>query len=89
MAASIPVFCGESNMVKSGGTATVGITYYGIGYKAGEMAIDILVNGADPATTPIQGSSEFEYCLNGDVLDALGIAIPDDLAEYVVRPSAE
>ncbi len=85
MAAGIPVVPGESNMVKTGGTATVGLTYYGIGYQAGLMAIDILANGADPATMPIKGSSEFEYCLNGDVMDALGIAIPADLAEFVYR----
>lgn len=87
MAAGIPVICGESNMVISGGTATVGITYYGIGYSAGLMAIDILTNGADPATMPIQGSNEFEYCLNGDVLDALGVTVPAELQEYVVYPS--
>ena len=85
LSAGIPVIAGESNMVKTGGTATVGITYYGIGYQAGLMAIDILANGADPATMPIKGSSEFEYCLNGDVMDALGIAIPADLAEFVYR----
>ncbi len=85
MAAGIPVVPGESNMVKTGGTATVGLTYYGIGYQAGMMAIDILVNGADPATMPIKGSSEFEYCLNGDVMDALNIPIPADLAEFVYR----
>lgn len=88
-AAGIPTICGESNMVRSGGTATVGLTYYGIGYQAGLMAIDILANGADPATMPIQGSSDFEYCLNGDSLEALGVTVPEDLAEYVVYPSAE
>ncbi len=89
MAAKIPVICGESNMVKGGGTATVGITYYGIGYQAGLMAIDILANGADPATMPIKGSNEFEYCLNGDALEALGVTVPEDLAAYVIHPSTD
>ena len=88
-AAGIPTICGESNMVKSGGTATVGITYYGIGYKAGEMALDILENGANPATMAIQGSGEFEYCLNGDALAALGATVPEDLQPYVIQPQAE
>lgn len=87
--AGIPVIPGESNMVKAGGLATVGLTYYGIGYQAGEMAIDILVNGADPATMPILGSSEFETCINGDVAEAINITIPEDLQQYVVYPSQE
>ena len=29
------------------GVTTLSINYYDIGYKAGEMAVDILVNGAD------------------------------------------
>ncbi len=82
MTAGIPLIVGEPNNVKAGGTATVGITYYGIGYQAGLMALDILVNGADPATMPIKGSSEFEYCLNGTLLDKLGIEIPADLQEF-------
>ncbi len=86
-AAGIPVICGESNMVKTGGTATVGITYYGIGQKAAEMALDILENGKNPAEMPIQGSSEFEYCINGQVCAALGIEIPAELQQYVVNPA--
>ncbi|MBQ2887653.1 MAG: ABC transporter substrate-binding protein [Firmicutes bacterium] len=82
MTAGIPLIVGETNNVKAGGTATVGITYYGLGYQAGLMAIDILVNGADPATMPIQSSSEFEYCLNGTLLDQLGIEIPAELQQY-------
>ena len=87
MAAGIPVICGESNMVKTGGTATVGITYYGIGEAAAEMALDILENGADPATMAIQGSTEKEYCINGQVCAGLGIEIPADLQEFVVNPA--
>lgn len=40
-------------MCGSGGLATLSISYYDLGYKAGEMAYEILVNGAEPATTPI------------------------------------
>ena len=82
--AGIPVICGEALQVKNGGTATVGITYYGIGQAAAEMALDSLENGADPATMPIQGSSEKEYCINGAACEALGIEIPADLQEFVI-----
>ena len=82
--AGIPVICGEALQVKNGGTATVGITYYGIGQAAAEMALDILENGANPATMPIQGSAEKEYCINSAACEALGIEIPADLQEFVI-----
>ena len=87
VAAGIPVYCGESGMVESGGFATLGITYYSLGYESGLMAVDILLNGADPAEMPIKGSSEFEYCINGEVAEALGIEIPETYADSVVYPS--
>ena len=89
MAAGIPVICGESNMVKTGGTATVGITYYGIGQAAADMALDILENGADPATMPIQSTDDYEYCINGPVCQALNITVPEELQQYVIDPAAE
>ena len=56
--AGIPVICGEENMCSVGGLATLSISYYELGYKAGEMAYDILVNGADPAEMAIEYVSE-------------------------------
>ncbi|MCD7778130.1 MAG: ABC transporter substrate-binding protein [Clostridiales bacterium] len=87
--AGIPVFCGESGMVMSGGFATLGISYYSIGYQTGLMAVDILLNGADPAEMAIQGSAEFEYCFNGETADALGIEIPEKYADSVQYSSDE
>ena len=87
--AGVPVICGEALQVKNGGTATVGITYYGLGQRAAEMALDILENGASPATMPIEGSSEFEYCINGEACQALNITVPEDLQPYVIYPSQQ
>lgn len=79
--AKVPVICGESGMVESGGTATVSIDYYTLGYKAGEMAYEILVNGADPATTPIgfMKAEDMELVINEDNATAMGLTIPEDL----------
>ena len=71
--AKIPVICGEENMCKTGGLATLSISYYDMGYAAGEMAYDILVNGKKPATMPIQYVSNNitpEY--NPDIAKAIG-----------------
>lgn len=79
--AKIPVICGEGGMVQSGGTATVSIDYYTLGYRAGEMAYEIMVNGADPATTPIgfMSADDMELVINEENMAALGLTIPEDL----------
>ncbi len=79
--AKIPVICGEGGMVQSGGTASVAIDYYVLGYRAGEMAYEIMVNGADPATTPIgyMTADDMELVINEENLAAIGLTIPEDL----------
>ena len=79
--AKIPVICGEGGMVQSGGTASVAIDYYTLGYRAGEMAYEIMVNGADPATTPIgfMKAEDMELVINESNVAALGLTIPEDL----------
>lgn len=79
--AKIPVICGEGGMVQSGGTASVAIDYYVLGYRAGEMAYEIMVNGADPATTPIgfMTADDMELVINEENVAAIGLTIPEDL----------
>lgn len=43
----VPVVAGEAELCKGCGVATLSIDYYDLGYKTGEMAADILANGAD------------------------------------------
>ena len=80
----VPVICGESGMVMSGGLATLGIDYYNLGYQTGEMAIRIL-NGEDITTMQIETQKDYSYTINGDMADALGITIPPELQQYVVH----
>lgn len=86
--AGIPVICGENGMVEKGGLASLGLTYYDLGYQAGLMAVDILVNGADISKMPVTGASNFEYYINKTVADALNITIPADLQQYEQTPEA-
>lgn len=77
--AGIPVIAGEEGMCATGGLATLSISYYELGMKAGEMAYDILVNGADPATTPIAFVSEnIVPKYNAEIAEALGLTMPED-----------
>ena len=82
--AKMPVICGESGMVMSGGLATLGLDYYDLGYQAGLMAIRVL-EGEDISKMPIEGASEFVYCINGVFAEAIGMKIPEDLQQYVTK----
>ncbi|MDO4198918.1 MAG: ABC transporter substrate-binding protein [Erysipelotrichaceae bacterium] len=75
--AGIPVICGEENMTKAGGLATVSISYYEIGYKCGLQAYEILVNGKDVAAMPIEYASDPVGAYNVAYAEAIGITMPD------------
>ncbi len=73
----LAVICGEQGMVEAGGLATYGIDYYQLGYMAGEMAVDILVNGANPAEMPIGylSADKCELSVNEETAAKLGIDV--------------
>lgn len=73
----LPIICGEQGMVDAGGLATYGIDYYQLGYMAGQMAVEILRDGADPATMPIGylSADQCELSVNDETAAALGIDI--------------
>ena len=80
-AAGKPVICGEGGMCESGFLATYAISYYELGRAAGEQAFNILVNGANPATTPIFffDVSNLSLVINEENAAELGITIPEEL----------
>ena len=69
--AGVPIFAGEEGIAKGCGVATLSISYYDLGYKTGEMAYDILVNGADISTMEVQSAPNFtkEYIKDIDALE--------------------
>ena len=76
--AGIPVIAGEEGMCAGCGVATLSISYYDIGYKAGEMAYDILVNGSDITTMNIEYAPNVTKKYNAEICEQLNIQIPDD-----------
>ena len=81
LTAGVPIVAGEEGICKGCGIATLSISYYDIGYNAGLMAYEILVNGQDPATFDIQYASDFTKEYNKAIADKLGVAIPEDYVE--------
>ncbi|MCC8016392.1 MAG: ABC transporter substrate-binding protein [Clostridiales bacterium] len=76
--AGIPIIAGEEGICKGCGIATLSISYYSIGQKAGEMAAEILLNGADPADMEIEYATDLTKKYVPERAKALGITIPSD-----------
>ncbi len=74
---NIPLVAGEAGICEGCGIATLSISYYDMGYAAGMMAYEILVNDADPATMEIQYSTELTKQYMSARCEALGITVPD------------
>ena len=76
-AAGVPTICGEVGMVEAGGLASVSINYYELGYRAGEMAVEILTEGADPAEMPIETmtADECDLVYNQATADEIGVDV--------------
>lgn len=75
--AKIPVVAGEVGICKGCGVATLSIDYYSIGKKAGEMAYEILVNGAKPGDMEIEYADELTKQYMASRSKTLGITVPD------------
>lgn len=75
--AGIPVIAGEEGICTGCGVATLSISYYDIGYKAGEMAYEILVNGQNPGDMDIEFAPNVTKEYNAEICETLGITPPE------------
>ncbi len=60
--------------------ATLSISYYDLGYATGEMAYEVLVNGADVATMNVAFAPNVTKEYNAELCDLLGVTVPEDYA---------
>lgn len=76
--AKTPIFAGEEGIAKGCGVATLSISCYDLGYETGEMAYDILVNGADITKMEVKTAPKFTKEYIADRADDLKVTVPDD-----------
>lgn len=76
--AGIPIVCGEEGLCSGCGVATLSISYYDLGYATGEMAYEILVNGADVSSMEVQFAPQFTKEYNAATCEALNVTVPED-----------
>ena len=75
--AGVPIIAGEEGICKGCGVATLSISYYDIGCVTGEMAYEILVNGADISTMEVEFAPNVTAKYMADRAAALNVTIPD------------
>ncbi len=73
-----PVIAGEEGICAGCGVATLSISYYDLGYATGEMAYEVLVNGADVAAMNVQFAPNVTKEYNAELAALLGVQIPED-----------
>ena len=73
-----PVIAGEEGLCKGCGVATLSISYYDLGYATGEMAYEVLVNGADVAAMNVQFAPNVTKEYNAELCELLGVKVPED-----------
>jgi len=73
-----PVIAGEEGICKGCGVATLSISYYDLGYATGDMAYEVLVNGADVTTLNVAFAPNVTKEYNAELCDLLGVTVPED-----------
>lgn len=76
----VGVFPSADTMVADGGVLGLGVDQYQIGVKTAEVVIEI-INGANPAETPIRLANQGIIYLNENKAENLGIKIPANIKE--------
>lgn len=77
----IPVIAAEGDSVAAGAVATVGLSYFDLGYQTGQMAVRILTEGADPATMAVEYQQDLETYVNLDAAARMDVTIPESVLD--------
>ena len=83
--AGIPIYGSEVEQVKLGCVAAAGIDYVELGRQTGMMAAKILTGEASAYDMPYETISEYGIYVNSAAIDALGITVPEDVAEKAIE----
>ena len=90
--AGIPHYTGADSFALNGAFCGYGVNYEELGTKTADMVVDILVNGADPAATPIETLERGIVTVNTETAEALGLdysMFKDMCSEVVETVTAE
>lgn len=72
---TLPLIVGELDSVERGGLAAYGFDYYDIGYEAGQMAAQVLLEGKTPADIPSAYPANLKLVINKAVAESLDLKV--------------
>jgi len=81
----IPLFAADVSTVERGAIGCWGMDYYTVGNLSGWMAADILLNGANPATMPVQLVPCDLLYLYPQEAERQGVIIPEELLAQATK----
>lgn len=86
--AGIPQYTGADSFALNGAFLGYGVDYANLGVETANMIYDVLVNGSDPASTPVKTFDNGTATVNTETCAALGIdfdAISEVFAPYCTK----
>lgn len=69
----MPLFVGEPDSVEKGSFLAYGFDYYDLGYRSGEMAVEILTDGKEAGELSVEYPPNVELYINKDAAEDQGI----------------
>lgn len=91
--AKIPHYAGADSFALNGAFCGYGVNYVTLGTSTADIAVDVLVNGAQPASTPVQIMSSGIATVNTEVASAIGLdysafaSLCEELKETITQES--
>ena len=86
--AGIPVYGSEVEQMKLGCVAGAGLDYVKLGIQTGLMAAKVLTGEATCEDLPYEVIENYDLYVNSEALDAMGISVPEDIAQVAVEANA-
>ncbi len=86
--ANIPHYGGADSFALNGAFCGYGVDYTILGQMTADMIVDILVNGADPAATPVMTFDNGIATVNTEIASAMGLdleQIKEQMAPYCTQ----
>ncbi|HXE18575.1 ABC transporter substrate-binding protein [Castellaniella sp. UC4442_H9] len=83
-AAKIPLIAADTDSVKRGAIAALGVNYHDLGVQTGQLVVKIL-KGAKPGDLPWETSSKLELYVNPGAAARQGVTLPDSLIKSATK----
>jgi putative ABC transport system substrate-binding protein len=83
-AAKIPLIAADTDSVKRGAIAALGVNYHDLGVQTGQLVVKIL-KGAKPGDLAWETSSKLELYVNPGAAARQGVTLPDSLIKSATK----